>query len=76
MSRYCKCFFSNKKKYLLEKKENTNTLLYYYDKIHNSPCSISEDSYMSNSIKEEFSQIKYINTIYEVNRLKQKLLHK
>jgi hypothetical protein len=66
MSRYCKCFFSNKKKYLLEKKQNPDSLLYYYDKIHND----------NNNNIREFSQAEYINTIGEVNKLKQKLLGK
>jgi hypothetical protein len=66
MSRYCKCFFSNKKKYLLERTQNTESLLYYYDKIHNS----------TEINKQEFSQIEYNNTIEQVNKLKQKLLGK
>jgi hypothetical protein len=66
MSRYCKCFFSSKKKYLLEKKQNTDSLLYYYDKIHNDQL---------NSMRE-FSQMDYNNTIEQVNKLKQKLLGK
>jgi hypothetical protein len=66
MSTYCKCFFSNKKKYLLEKKQKSETLLYYYDKLHNEN---------TNNIRE-FSQAEYINTIGEVNKLKQKLLGK
>ena len=66
MSRYCKCFFSSKKKYLLEKKQNTDSLLYYYDKIHNDQL---------NSMRE-FSQMDYNNTLEQVNKLKQKLLCK
>jgi hypothetical protein len=66
MSRYCKCFFSNKKKYLLEEKQNPDSLLYYYDKIHNS----------TDINKHEFSQTEYNNTLTEVNKLKQKLLGK
>jgi hypothetical protein len=66
MSRYCKCFFSSKKKYLLEKKQNTDSLLYYYDKIHNDQL---------NSMRE-FSQMDYNNTLEQVNKLKQKLLGK
>lgn len=66
MSAYCKCFFSNKKKYLLEKKQKSDTLLYYYDKIHNDH---------TNGVRT-FSQAEYNNTMCEVNKLKQKLLGK
>lgn len=66
MSRYCKCFFSSKKKYLLETKQKSDTLLYYYDKLHND-CT--------NNMRE-FSQKEYNNTLTEVNKLKQKLLGK
>lgn len=66
MSAYCKCFFSNKKKYLLEKKQKSDTLLYYYDKLHNDH---------NNSVRT-FSQTEYNNTMCEVNKLKQKLLGK
>jgi hypothetical protein len=66
MSKYCKCFFSNKKIYLLETNQKTDTLLYYYDKIHNDH---------TNSART-FSQTEYNNTMCEVNKLKQKLLGK
>jgi len=66
MSRYCKCFFYNKKKYLSEKKQNPESLLYYFDKIHNN---IETNNH-------EFSQTEYNNTLTEVKKLKQKLLGK
>ena len=66
MSKYCECFFSNKKKYLLEKQQNPDSLLYCYDKIHNS----------TDIDKQEFSQMEYNNTLEQVNKLKQKLLGK
>jgi hypothetical protein len=67
MSKYCKCFFSNRKKYLLEtnQKSKTDTLIYYYDKIHDNHNTI-----------HDFSQTEYNNTINQVNQLKQKLLGK
>jgi hypothetical protein len=66
MSKYCKCFISNKTKYILETNQNSDSLLYYYDKIHND---------RTNNMRE-FSQSEYVNTICQVKQLKQKLLGK
>ena len=66
MSKYCKCFVSNKTKYLLETNKKSESLLYYYDKIHNDHTNNMRD----------FSQSEYVNTICQVKQLKQKLLGK
>jgi hypothetical protein len=66
MSRYCKCFISNKQNYLLQINEvsKTEPLIHYYDTIHKEEFT---------TLNSDFKQIEYNKTISEVYKMKRKL---